>query len=79
MTSLEEMASKGQAKLTGKASQMKASWEGAKSRMKSHYGAQPFGTTRKANFNAGLDRAVYRFDSAAITKWRENWIAKMAE
>lgn len=74
--SLEDMAARGYAKMTAKASQMKTSWEGAKSRMKSHYSAQPFGPTRIANFSAGIDRGVYRVDAE---KWKTNWIAKMSE
>lgn len=76
MATLEEMASRGYTKMSAKASQMKTSWEGAKSRMKANYAAQPFGPTRTSNYSAGIDRGVYRVDA---DKWKKNWLAKMAE
>lgn len=74
--SLEEMASKGYTKGTTKAASMKTSYDAAKSRMKTGYGAQPFGPTRKANYNSMIDKAVYRTD---WDKWKTNWPAKMRE
>ena len=75
--SLEEMASKGTTKLTAKATAMASSWSAAKTRMKSHYGEQPFGPTRKGNYNKMVDAGTYRAPDPA--KWATNWKAKMAE
>lgn len=55
---------------------MSTSWNAAKSRMKTGYGMTPFGPTRKANYNAGIDAATHRVD---VEKWERNWTAKMAE
>ncbi|MDP3062445.1 MAG: hypothetical protein Q8O40_04410 [Chloroflexota bacterium] len=74
--SLSEMVTQGKGKLERKASSMTASWNAAKSRMKAHYGEQPFGQTRKANFNREVDAATHRSDP---NKWAENYAAKMAE
>lgn len=76
MRSLDEMVSAGTAKLTRKASAMSASWSAAKGRMKTGYGATPFGPTRKANYNAGVDAATHRVD---VEKWARNFRAKMSE
>lgn len=76
MRGLSEMASAGRAKLDRKASSMTASWAAAKSRMKTGYGATPFGPTRKSNYNAGIDAATHRSDP---DKWQRNWVAKMSE
>jgi len=73
---IAEMASKGYTKGTTKAAAMKTSYDAAKSRMKTGYGAQPFGPTRKSNYNSMIDKAVYRTD---WDKWKTNWSAKMAE
>ncbi len=67
------MASRGQAKLSRKAAQMAQSWQAAKSRMTSHYGAVGFGPTRVSNFNAGVGAATHRSDP---DKWARNWSAK---
>jgi len=75
--SLEEMASKGQRKLTAKAGTMASSWSAAKSRMKTNYGAMPFGPTRKAAYGAGVDAGVYHAPDPV--KWAANWKAKMSE
>lgn len=71
--SLEEMASKGQAKLRAKAATMAASYEAARGRMKTGYGAMPFGPTRKAAYAAGIDAGRYRAPDA--DKWARNWKA----
>lgn len=75
---IDEMVSKGTSKLTTKAASMKTSYSGALSRMKTNYGAQPFGPVRKANYNSGVDAGAgrYRVDP---TKWATNWRAKMSE
>jgi len=73
---LDEMVAKGRRKLTAKAATMSSSWAAAKPRMKTGYGATPFGPTRKANYNASIDAATHRID---IEKWATNWKAKMAE
>jgi hypothetical protein len=73
---LEEMVRKGVNKLRAKADSMRRSWEGARARMTAGYDATPFGPTRKANYRAGLDGAVYRTDP---DKWERNWPAKMRE
>jgi hypothetical protein len=44
--------------------------------MTAGYEALPFGPTRKTNYRAGLDGAVYRTDP---DKWERNWPAKMRE
>jgi len=77
MLSLPEMAAKGEAKLRTKASTMVSSWSAAKSRMKSGYGATPFGPTRKAAYGAGIDAATYHAPDPG--KWSTNWQAKMSE
>jgi len=73
---LDEMVSVGQAKLSRKATNMSSSWNAAKGRMKTGYGAMPFGPTRKANYNSGVDAGTHRVDAA---KWATNYRAKMAE
>ncbi|MDP3063634.1 MAG: hypothetical protein Q8O40_10580 [Chloroflexota bacterium] len=74
--SLSEMVTQGKGKLERKASSMTTSWNAAKSRMKTNYGKQPFGPTRKANYNTEVDAATHRSDP---TKWAEHYAAKMAE
>jgi len=76
MVTLEELASKGKSKYARKVEQMAKSYEAAKARMKDHYGRLPFGPTRKANYNAGIDAAKHRADP---DEWYDNWIAKMKE
>ena len=76
MLSLEQMVAKGREKLSRKAASMTASYNAAKSRMKEGYGLTPFGPTRKANYNAGVDAASHRVD---VDKWARNWPAKMRE
>jgi len=73
---MDEMVRKGVSKLRAKADSMRRSWEGARARMKEGYAALPFGPTRKANFNAGIDAATFRVDP---DKWERNWPAKMRE
>lgn len=73
---LEEMTSVGAEKLRRKAASITRSWEAAKGRMKTGYGATPFGPTRKANYNSGIDAATHRTDPE---KWARNWPAKMRE
>ena len=77
MLTIDQMASKGQAKLSAKASSMAASWNAAKGRMSAGYGNTPFGPTRKANYQAGISAATYHAPDA--NKWATNWRAKMAE
>lgn len=76
--SIEEMVSKGQSKMTAKAVTMKAGYTAALSRMQTAYGAMPFGPTRKAAYNAGVQAGSgrYHVDPA---KWATNWAAKMRE
>ena len=76
MRSLEEMVSGGKAKMDRKAATMRASWDAARSRMKTGYGLTPFGPTRKANYGSGVDAATFRVDT---DKWARNWAAKMRE
>lgn len=76
MRSLSEMVSSGQAKLVRKASSMSSSWNAAKPRMKNGYGSTPFGPTRKANYNSGIDAGQHRNDP---DKWAKNFAAKMSE
>jgi hypothetical protein len=73
---LSEMAAAGKAKMSRKAAAMSSSWSAAKSRMKTGYGATPFGPTRKANYNSGVDAGVHRVD---VDKWERAWVAKMSE
>jgi len=75
--SLEEMAAKGQAKLRAKSGTMASSYNAAKGRMKTNYGAMPFGPTRKAAYGTGVDAGTYRAPDP--DKWARNWKAKMAE
>jgi len=75
--SLEEMASKGRSKLAAKAGTMASSYNAAKGRMKTGYGAMPFGPTRTSAYNTGVDRGEYRAPDP--DKWARNWKAKMAE
>ena len=56
---------------------MASSYNAAKSRMQSNYAAQPFGATRKSNYNSGVSAAQYRAPDA--NKWAANWKAKMSE
>ena len=77
MVSLQEMASKGQAKLQAKSATMAASWNAAKGRMSAGYAACPFGPTRKAAYQTGINTATYRTPDP--NKWSQNWIAKMSE
>lgn len=74
---IDEMATQGSGKLSRKAASMTSSYNAAKSRMKTHYGATPFGPTRKNNYNSGVDAATYRAPDPS--KWATNWKAKMAE
>jgi len=76
MRSLEAMVTAGKAKLVRKDATMKTSYNAAKGRMKTGYGLTPFGPTRKANYNTGVDAGVFRTDPE---KWARNWAAKMAE
>jgi hypothetical protein len=76
MRSLDEMVSAGKAKMDRKSGSMASSYNAAKGRMKTGFGATPFGPTRKSNYNTGVDAATYRTDN---DKWARNWRAKMAE
>lgn len=75
--SIDEMASQGSGKLSRKAGSMASSYNAAKSRMKTHYGATPFGLTRKSNYNTGVDAATYHAPDPG--KWATNWKAKISE
>lgn len=77
MATMEEMAAKGSAKLTRKASQMASSYNASKSRAKANYSAVGFGPARTAAFGAGIDAATYRAPDPG--KWSTNWLAKMRE
>jgi len=77
MLTIDEMVAKGESKLRAKAGTMASSYTAAKSRMKSGYGATPFGATRKSAYNAGVDAGVYHAPDP--TKWGSNWRAKMVE
>ena len=73
---LEEMAAKGQRKLTAKAATMPANWAAAKARMKANYAALPFGPRTKAAYVAGVDAGVHHAPDPA--KWAANWKAKVS-
>ena len=77
MPSIAEMASKGSAKLTRKATTMVTSYNAAKTRMKAGYAGAGFGPARTAAYNSGIDAAAFRAPDPA--KWASNWSAKMAE
>ncbi|KKM61860.1 hypothetical protein LCGC14_1527520 [marine sediment metagenome] len=77
MATLQEMAAKGQGKLTRKAASMAASYEASKSRAVTNFSAVGFGPTRVANYQAGVQAATYTAPDPA--KWSRNWLAKMAE
>ncbi len=77
MPTIDEMATKGAAKLTRKAESMARSYEGAKARAVTNFSAVGFGPTRTANYQSGIAAATYRAPDPA--KWRRNWAAKMAE
>ena len=77
MKSLQEMAAQGATKLRTKAASMAASWNAAKGRMAAGYAATPFGPTRKANYQAGINAATYHAPDA--DKWQRNWTGKMGE
>jgi len=74
---LDEMVSKGRAKFAAKVPVMKANYEAAKGRMKTNYGALPFGPRTKAAYGAGVDAAVYTAPDA--DKWARNWRARVAQ
>jgi len=67
------MAAKGRRKLEVVIPRMAANWDAAKSRMKTNYGALPFGPKTKAKFNEGIDAARYR--APDLEKWERNWAA----
>lgn len=77
MASIQEMAAKGERKLTAKAGTMASSYNAAKSRMKTAFAGVGFGPTRVSAYNTGVDAAVYHAPSP--TKWSTNWQAKMRE
>ena len=70
---IAEMVAKGKRKLTAKAPVMKDNYDDAKPRMKTSYGALPFGPRTKAAYNAGVDAGVYRIPD--IDKWGRNFEA----
>lgn len=71
--SISEMVEKGRRKLTAKAPMMSSNWNAAKTRMKTSYGAMPFGPSTKAAYGAGVDAGVHR--APDIEKWARNWQA----
>jgi len=71
---LEEMASQGYEKLSRKEPLMKRNWEAMKDTMIKHYRDQPFGPTRKANYEEAIRKATIRFDKE---KWKEKWLDAM--
>ncbi len=77
MPTIEEMASKGQAKLSRKASQMANSYNASKGRAAQNYSAVGFGPARTAAYQAGIQAAQYRAPDP--NKWATNWAAKMRE
>lgn len=77
MPTMEEMAAKGSAKLTRKASQMASSYNASKTRAKTAFGAVGFGPARTAAYGAGIDAATYVAPDPA--RWSANWLAKMRE
>lgn len=70
---ISEMVEKGRRKLQIKAPTMSANWDAAKTRMKTSYGALPFGPSTKAAFGAGVDAGRHR--APDIEKWARNWQA----
>lgn len=77
MASIEEMARKGQEKLSRKASSMATSYNASKQRAAANYAAAGFGPTRTANYSSGINAATYRAPDP--NKWATNWAAKMRE
>ena len=73
MLTIAEMVAKGKRKFTAKAPVMKDNYDDAKPRMKTSYGALPFGPRTKAAYNAGVDAGVYRIPD--IEKWGRNFAA----
>ena len=71
MASISEMGGRGATKLTAKTPTMKANYDAAKARMKTNFGALPFGPLTKAAYNRGVDAAVYR--TPDVAKWQRNW------
>ncbi len=76
MASVSDMANRGASKLTAKTPTMKANYDQAKSRMKTNYGALPFGPNTKAAYNRGIDTATYR--TPDVDKWKRNWLAAVS-
>jgi len=70
---IAEMVAKGKRKFTAKAPVMKANYDAAKGRMKTSYGALPFGPRTKAAYDAGVDAGIYR--TPDIEKWARNFEA----
>lgn len=77
MPGIAEMASKGQAKLARKATEMANSYNAAKGRMVTGYREAGFGPTRTANYQSGVQAAQY--NAPDPNKWARNWSAKMSE
>ena len=70
---IAEMVAKGKRNFTVKAPVMKANYDAAKGRMKTSYGALPFGPRTKAAYDAGVDAGIYR--TPDIEKWARNFEA----
>lgn len=70
---IPEMVAKGKRTFATRAPTMKANYDDAKPRMKTSYGALPFGPKTKAAYNAGVDAGVYR--TPDVEKWARNFEA----
>lgn len=77
MPTLEQMAAKGSAKLTRKATQMATSYNASKTRAATNFAQAGFGPTRTAAYQAGIADATYVAPDPA--RWSANWLAKMRE
>jgi len=70
---IAEMVAKGKRKFAAKIGSMKANYDSAKPRMKTSYGALPFGPMTKSSYNAGVDAGTYR--TPDVEKWGRNFEA----
>ena len=62
--------------MSAKEAVMASNYEAAKARMKTNYGALPFGTNTKNAYNAGVDAGHYRLPD--VNKWQRNWEAAVS-
>lgn len=83
MVDLSTLASKGEKKLKRKLETMKKSYANAKDRAIKHFEDVGFGPTRVSNYRSAWSDMPTDYNAnmteEKITKWRENWIAKMKE